>query len=185
LFYFSIHKHLFYEKILHKHHCFLIYACNYLQLQFSFIHKKEFLNPHAFDSSVKPGDNFFQFANGKWFDTVSIPATEMGAGSFFDLDKTVRQKLKSILDSVSDGKQVAGTIEQKVGDFYASGMDSATIEKLGYEPVKTFFRTNRFNQYSSRCTALCDFSKKMNNNLLFASSIGADDKKQFIEYCHL
>jgi putative endopeptidase len=47
-----------------------------------------------------------------------------------------RLRLQRILDSVS-GRHAAGSIEQMVGDFYASGMDTITIDKRGYEPIKS------------------------------------------------
>jgi putative endopeptidase len=48
-----------------------------------------------------------------------------------------RLRLQRILDSVSQGRHAAGSIEQMVGDFYASGMDTITIDKRGYEPIKS------------------------------------------------
>jgi putative endopeptidase len=47
-----------------------------------------------------------------------------------------RIRLQSILDSVSKANNTAGSIEQKVGDFYASGMDTVTINKRGLDPIK-------------------------------------------------
>ena len=47
-----------------------------------------------------------------------------------------RLRLQGILDSVSKADNTAGSIEQKLGDFYASGMDTATINQGGYDPVK-------------------------------------------------
>src|SRR6185436_4787079 len=80
---------------------------------------RQYIDTSGLDSSLKPGDNFFLYAVGKWYDSVKIPSTEMGVGSFFDLEKRTRDQLQTILQSVSDGKQAAGSIEQKVGDFYA------------------------------------------------------------------
>jgi putative endopeptidase len=47
-----------------------------------------------------------------------------------------KKLLQNILDSVSKTKNRMGSIDQKVGDFYASGMDTATINKRGYQPIK-------------------------------------------------
>src|SRR5215218_1018349 len=99
---------------------------------------RDYIDVHSLDSSLKPGDNFFLYADGKWYDSVKIPSTEMGIGSFFDLEKKSRDQMESILSTVSDGKQTTGSIEQKVGDFYASGLDTATIDKRGYDPVKPY-----------------------------------------------
>jgi putative endopeptidase len=88
------------------------------------------------DSSKKPGDDFFEFANGIWYDTAQIPSGQTGVGSYSFLNYPQRIRLQRILDSVSNANNLEGTIEQKVGDFYASGMDTAAINKRGFEPIK-------------------------------------------------
>lgn len=101
--------------------------------------KRKFIETSFMDSSVKPGDNFFLFVNGTWIKNTVIPPTESGVGSFLDVYNGTKGHLRSILDSVSKVPQPNGSIEQKVGDFYAAGMDSVTIEKRGYEPLKPYF----------------------------------------------
>lgn len=101
---------------------------------------KKFIETAYFDSTVKPGDNFFEFVNGGWIKTAVIPPTETSLGSSLDLYNRTKENLRSILDSVSTTQQAKGTIEQKVGDFYASGMDSVAIEKLGYNPIKPYLQ---------------------------------------------
>lgn len=79
------------------------------------------------DSSVKPGDNFYMFINGKWYDTAKIATTESSAGAGLELRNRTRDNLKALLEEAMKSNAAAGTIEQKVGDFYASGLD--TINK--------------------------------------------------------
>jgi putative endopeptidase len=88
------------------------------------------------NTALKPGDDFFTYANGMWYDTAQIPPSQTGVGSYSFLNYPQRIRLQAILDSVSKANNPAGSIEQKVGDFYASGMDTATINKRGYEPIK-------------------------------------------------
>lgn len=95
-----------------------------------------FLDTAGMDSTVKPGDNFFLYANGKWIKNTEIPKTETGWGSFYTLYNDNLKNLKQILEDAAKSNTSKGTAEQKVGDFYASGMDSLTIEKLGTEPIK-------------------------------------------------
>jgi len=95
-----------------------------------------FFDTAGMDTTVKPGDNFFLYANGKWMKNAQIPKTETGWGSFYTLYNDNLKNLKSILEHAAKSSSAKGTAEQKVGDFYASGMDSLTIEKLGTEPVK-------------------------------------------------
>jgi len=97
--------------------------------------KKEFVDVPGLDTSVKPGDNFFRYVNGRWYDTATIAADQTGVGSYSFLNIPQRRLLRNILDSVSAAHNAPGSIDQKVGDFYASGMDTATIDKRGYEPI--------------------------------------------------
>ena len=95
-----------------------------------------FFDTAGMDTTVKPGDNFFLYANGKWIKDTEIPKTETGWGSFYTLYNDNLKNLKGILEQAAKGNAAKGSAEQKVGDFYASGMDSVTIEKLGVEPIK-------------------------------------------------
>ncbi|WP_315815537.1 M13 family metallopeptidase N-terminal domain-containing protein [Paraflavitalea speifideaquila] len=95
-----------------------------------------FVDVSGIDTSIKPGDNFFRYVNGKWFDTVKIADDQRGVGSYSFLNIPQKQLLQHILDSVSKSQSTAGSIEQQVGDFYASGMDTATINQRGYEPIQ-------------------------------------------------
>ncbi len=88
------------------------------------------------NNSLKPGDDFFTYANGIWYDTAQIPPSQSGVGSYSFLNYPQRIRMQGILDSISKSTNSAGSIEQKVGDFYLSGMDTATINKRGYEPIK-------------------------------------------------
>src|SRR5580693_9667660 len=103
----------------------------------------KFLDTSAMDSSVKPGDNFYLYVNGNWIKRTTVPANDVGVGGFYDLYNRTQDSLHVLLDSVSKANDGPGTISQKVGDFYASGMDSATIEKRGYEPLKPYLEKIR------------------------------------------
>ncbi|MCX2494214.1 M13 family metallopeptidase [Pedobacter sp. PF22-3] len=98
--------------------------------------RTDFFDKAGMDTTVKPGDNFFLYANGKWMKNTEIPKTETGWGSFYTLYNDNLKNLKGILENASKAKAAKGSAEQKVGDFYTSGMDTLTIEKLGIEPIK-------------------------------------------------
>jgi putative endopeptidase len=95
-----------------------------------------FFDKTGMDTTVKPGDNFFLYASGTWLKKTDIPPSETGWGSFYTLYDDNQKNLRKILDEVSAANNPTGSKEQKVGDLYASGMDTVAIEKLGYEPVK-------------------------------------------------
>jgi putative endopeptidase len=89
------------------------------------------------DTSVKPGNDFYTYASGTWIKNNPVPAKETRWGSFNVLRDFNINAVKTILtDAVNDKKATPGSVEKRVGDFYAAGMDSVAIEKLGYTPIK-------------------------------------------------
>lgn len=97
---------------------------------------RKFIDPANMDLSVKPGDDFFEYANGTWIKNNPIPDKQTRWGSFGILGQDNTNRLLVILREVSKTPgQPKGSLKQRVGDLYASGMDSLTIEKRGYEPI--------------------------------------------------
>ena len=98
---------------------------------------KKFIDRANMDLSVKPGDNFAEYANGTWLKNNAIPAKETSWGSFNVLHEFNINAVKTLLNRAeADKNATPGSIEKRVGDFYAAAMDSLTIEKLGYSPIK-------------------------------------------------
>ncbi len=137
---------------------------------------RKFIETGYMDSATKPGDNFFEFINGKWLDTIHISETESGIGSFDDLIVSTRDHLKTILDSVSKGDQKPGSLEQKVGDLYASGMDSIAIERRGYDPVKPYLAKIDSIQDANGIMQYAEYLQLEDGNPLFGQAVAADDK---------
>ncbi len=99
--------------------------------------KAAFIDKANMDLSVKPGDDFYTYANGAWLRTNPVPAKETRWGSFNQLRDFNINAVKTILNDAAKNKNAAaGSVERRVGDFYAAAMDSAAIEKLGYQPIK-------------------------------------------------
>ena len=96
----------------------------------------KFIDPANMDLSVKPGDDFFEYANGTWIKHNPIPAKETRWGSFNILHQENTDKLLKLLNEVAKHRPAKGSLKQRVGDLYASGMDSLAIEKRGYDPIK-------------------------------------------------
>ena len=89
------------------------------------------------DTTVNPADDFFQYANGGWFKRNPIPATERSNGIFRMIQDTIDKQIKSICEEAAkDDDALKGSNKQKIGDFYASGMDSLAINKSGIKPLK-------------------------------------------------
>jgi putative endopeptidase len=100
-----------------------------------------FTNDHGldrrnFDPSVAACTDFYRYANGGWLDSNPIPAEYSNWGMGNELRERNFNQLKQILDDTAKTKAKPGSNAQKIGDFYASAMDEAAIEKAGYGPVK-------------------------------------------------
>jgi len=99
---------------------------------------QKFIDPVNLDNSVKPGDDFFEYANGGWLKKNTIPAKETRWGSFNILNDDNKKKLQGIVQATAQSSASApkGSIKQRVGDLYASAMDTMAIEKRGFDPIK-------------------------------------------------
>jgi len=86
--------------------------------------------------SVKPGDDFFAYAGGTWYDTFAIPEDRASYGSFTVLDELSQKRVREIIEAAAAKKPAAGSPEQKIGDYFASFMDEAAIEAAGLKPAQ-------------------------------------------------
>src|SRR4051794_18287111 len=85
------------------------------------------------DPSVAPGDDFFRYANGGWLKKTEIPADRSSFGAGTVLFDRARDRTHKLLETA--GTAPDGSAERKVGDYYASYMDEAAIEKNGLAPL--------------------------------------------------
>src|ERR1700761_9272970 len=142
--------------------------------------EKHFVDVAGLDPHTKPGDNFFRYVNGRWYDTAKIANDQSGVGSYSFMNIPQKKLLQNILDSVSKTQNAAGSIEQKVGDFYASGMDTTTINQRGYEPIKPILaRVDAISDVPS----LIKFAAtelKTGNQSIIGFGIGPDNKNSGI-----
>jgi len=84
------------------------------------------------DSTVKAGDDFFDYANGKWFKENPIPASEQSNGIWQLIQDTINEQIKQIcVSSAAIENAEKGSNKQKIGDFFFSGMDSVSLNKKG------------------------------------------------------
>lgn len=87
------------------------------------------------DKTVRPQDDFWRYANGKWLDRTEIPADWASYGIFqMAVDRTEGQ-LRDLIEAAAKGKAPAGSDARKMGDVYASYMDEARLESLALKPL--------------------------------------------------
>jgi len=90
------------------------------------------------DTAVKPGENLFEYANGGWIKSNPIPDEYSQYGAFTVIYEDNQEQLKSLIKEVSEQKDTKkGSINQKIRDFYNSGMDTVKIEELGVNALSS------------------------------------------------
>ncbi|MDB5241456.1 MAG: Endothelin-converting enzyme 1 [Spirosoma sp.] len=143
-------------------------------------HRTTFFDKSGMDTTVSPGDDFFTYANGGWVKKTTIPGDQTGWGSFYQLYEDNQLKTRTILEEVAKSDAKTGSVSQQVGDFYASGMDTALIDKLGYEPVKAeLARIAALTNYKEVLNYIA--SDKTNRGGEFIGLyVGADDRQSSI-----
>src|SRR5215469_2362952 len=74
----------------------------------------------AGNSAVKPGDDFFAYANGSWYDGFTIPPDKSSFGPFDRLDELSKERVRGIIEQAAAAHAAPGTPEQQIGDYYAA-----------------------------------------------------------------
>src|ERR1017187_1402968 len=93
------------------------------------------------DTTVNPAADFFHYADGGWFKRNPIPASENSNGIFKTIDDTINQQVKRVcIEASGDTKAAKGSNKQKIGDFFASGMDTVSIDKNGITPLNDMMK---------------------------------------------
>jgi putative endopeptidase len=87
------------------------------------------------DRSIKPGDDFYGYANGGWVKKVAIPAGQAGYDTRALLIQRTSQRVRDLVHEAAAGGTAKGSAAQKVGDYYASFMDVEAIEAKGLAPL--------------------------------------------------
>jgi endothelin-converting enzyme/putative endopeptidase len=94
----------------------------------------------AMDSSVKPGDDFFEYVNGSWLKRTEIPADRTFAGIDSVLNDKIDSDVRAIVEDLARNPQSSGRVGQQVGDMYASWMDVDAVEKAGTAPLEPYLK---------------------------------------------
>ncbi len=139
----------------------------------------------AQDSSVRPQDNFYLFANGTWLKKTEIPASQSSWGAFSTLQDSSLSRLNRILDSLSGvSGATKGSIAQQTGDFYVSAMDSAGIEKKGFQPVKS--ELDSIAAIKNKSEIYREIAKEyaINHAPFFSFYVTADDRNSLVNIAH-
>lgn len=145
----------------------------------------KFLDPANMDTKEKPTDNFFMYANGSWLKNNPVPATETRWGSFNTLEESNLKILHELLEEAAKKNAPLGSNEQKVGDFYKSGMDTTKIDKIGLLSLKPWL--DRINNLKTWEDVLNEIVKEHSEGIgpVFSFYVAPDDKNVTKPICQL
>jgi putative endopeptidase len=91
------------------------------------------------DSSVRPQDDAYQYLNGKWLRTFQLPADRALVGSFSAIEDRTEEQLRGIVEGLDQGAAAGDPDAKKLADLYASYMNEAQLETLGFKPLQAEF----------------------------------------------
>jgi putative endopeptidase len=122
------------------------------------------------DATARPGDNFYQYANGTWAKNQAIPADKSNYGMFTKLDDLSRERTRQIIEDAA--KDPNG----KIGAAYASYLDEAAVEAKGLAPIQPWLNQIKALNSKVDLPALYAAADRMGIGHPFPSFIGLDDK---------
>lgn len=137
---------------------------------------KKYIDKANMDLSVKPGDNFYFYANGNWIKNNPVPASKTRWGSFDELREESSKKMRALLEEAAknSGKD---RLNQMIGDFYSSGMDSIAIERTGYQPIAAdLMELDKINNVQDIVNEIISIRLNGYGSPLFGVSVGIDRK---------
>lgn len=137
----------------------------------------ELLHLDWFDTSISLQQNFYAFANGGWQRQTLIPRDYPTWNAFSIVnEKTLNQLHELLINAANDRHSQPGSIERKIGDFYYSGMDEKTINRVGIKPLRPILNKIEAMQDVSEVPAMISFLHQYGFNILFEFGSMADFK---------
>jgi len=136
------------------------------------------------DTTIKPGDNFFNYVNKIWYDNAVIADDQSGVGYYRFLNIPQKALLEDILEEVARGTHEDGSPDQMVGDFYRSGMDTIRINERGFEPIQPLLdRISSINSISLLMVFVAD-ELKAGNTSLVRMGVYPDNENSSVNMLH-
>ncbi|RPD46250.1 M13 family peptidase [Hymenobacter sediminis] len=128
------------------------------------------------DTTVRPGDDFYTYANGTWFKQHPIPASESNWGIGKEVQNEIYARLRKLNEEAADTKSASGSVRQKIGDFWATGMDSVRINQQGVAPLKAELARIQGMSSMADVQATIAHLQTIGVNALIGSYVGQDAK---------
>ena len=137
---------------------------------------KSGLNPADMNTSVKAGEDFYEYACGGWMKANPLPAAYSRFGSFDRLAEDNNKRINDILKELESNTYPEGTIEQKLSDYYKLAMDSARREKEGIQPVMPLIKKLEAAKTVKQLFDVQLEMAKYGDSEFYSAGMGADEK---------
>jgi hypothetical protein len=111
------------------------------------------------DPSVKPGDNFYLYANGGWIARTEIPADRAGIGVFSTLADRSSKNVAAIIEEEAKSSAPSGSNARKIADLYNAYMDEPGIEARGLQPLQPHLASPLLSAKPSAPTSICSTTR--------------------------
>ncbi len=136
------------------------------------------INTSYMDTNVKPNDDFFRYVNGKWLDSVDIPADRTRWGSFDELRKNTDEDVKAILEeAINSGKYASSSDQGKAINLYKTIMDTISRDKNGIAPLAPYLKKiEAVKNVSDLQTLLTEMHKNGGGLGFFGAYVSTDAK---------
>lgn len=129
------------------------------------------------DSTVNPGNDFFLYANGKWFKENPIPASEQSNGLWQLIQDTINAQIRNVCESSAALTNAEkGSNKQKIGDFFFTGMDSVTLNTNGISGLKNDFDMIDGIKDTKGVVKTASYIHIVSGSPLFGFGVGQDDR---------
>ncbi|MBL4670283.1 MAG: hypothetical protein JKY30_13615 [Flavobacteriales bacterium] len=137
------------------------------------------------DSTIMPCEDFEKFAVGNWLKNNPVPESESRWGSFNIVHDANEIKLRAIVEDAVSAKAEKGTPLQQVGDFYASALDSTTVNELRIQPIQPMLDKIEAVSTVQELIEVMAETRKIGSGSMFAGYVGIDAKNSSQYIMHL
>jgi putative endopeptidase len=138
---------------------------------------KKTINKADMDLTAKPGENFYEYADGSWLKSHPLDAVHPMNGAFTDLSEQNNDRIRELVNEYSGKKLPQGTVGQKIGSLYRMYMDSVGRNRMGYTPMKAALVKIRAIKNRKECLqTMLELGAKGYASRMFSFGLGIDEE---------
>lgn len=135
------------------------------------------IDPNNLDKTVRPGDNFYQYAAGGWLKSHPLDDEHTDNGAFTDLYEKSQKDIQELILQYASSPQQKGSLGQKIGSLYNLMMDSVRLNKEGWTPLKpTLERIKAIKDRKEYQLVTAQLDRKGENTMMYGIGVGADQR---------